>query len=200
MPPANVNRIDPKHKAITKLKTFIKLCPEAKISKSRAKEMVDEYWPKKAGPWPENNQWWSNGPIWLQDLVKQYKFLRPILTELRRCRHLPMEKGMDIVTDTINTDKRARPYAIINLDDDLKSNIAHELGCSVSTLKRYLAALVKCGVLKEFHKGRRGRYYSISYWSEYPDRESNEWKYKKNPLLTKSTVSRLKNFKIDWSQ
>lgn len=190
---------DPKNIAVLRLKAFIKLCREAGISKTRAKEMVDYFWPKKTGLWPECNGWWQNGPTWLHDLTSQYQYLSPILTQLKYCPPLPRLKGMDIVTETIGKGEKRYHYALIDLNDENKARIADKAGCSIPTLKRYLATLVKCGVVKEFNKGRLGRYYSMSYWIQYKNPETKNWDYKRNPLLTHSTLGNLKEFKVNWS-
>lgn len=193
-----MNISDPEKTAIIRLKAYIKLCREAKISKSKAKELLEEHWPKKAGLWPEKNKWWSDGPNWLHKLLRQYKFLQPILTELRHGRHIGHIKGMHIVDDGISIGKKKYLYAIIKLDEETKARIIRRVGCSPHTLKRYMATLVKCGVLKEFNRGRLGRFYSISYWAKYRNPETGNWDLKRNPLLTKSNLINLKKFKINW--
>lgn len=187
-------------KAERRMKRLIESCVEARISKARTKKMIDDLWPRKTGRWPSRNTWWNDGPDWLKKLIADNKFLEPILTEIFACRHITRTRGEDLVPDTIQVGNKQCHYALIDLDDEQKKVVADKAGCSVSALKRYLAALVKCGVLKEFHKGKLGRYYSISYWTEYLDPDSSSWKHKRAPLLRQKNMKGLKSFKVDWGK
>ncbi len=57
---------------------FIKRHDPLKVPKKTAKELIDETWPKKLGPWPQKNQWWQ-GKKWLQELSGKYQ-------KIVRCR------------------------------------------------------------------------------------------------------------------
>ena len=77
--------------------------------------------------------------------------------------------------------------------------IAGQIGCSEKTFSLYIRGLVKCELLKYFHCGKKGRYYSLAYWTKYPVDPKNkkgEWDYKKIMLLTKKTSVLLKDFSL----
>lgn len=137
------------------------------INEAALAEYVHKSKKVKEGPWPARLSWWSNGPKWLKDLNKKYQFLVPILDALKDHKAVSIEKNASVGVEQFEVNGEKADYVLLDLSKSRKI-ITKQIGCSEKTLSNYLRGLVKCGTLKYFHCGKKGRYYSLGYWAKYP--------------------------------
>ena len=104
-------------------------------------------------------------------------------------------KADDAVPLSCKIENNEYTYAV--LKSGLKESLAEKLGCSESTIRNYLSAFVKVGVLKVHRQGAKGTFYSIGYWQEFPGENQNDKrKVKVNKFLNSKTFINLRDFKV----
>ena len=146
--------------------------------------------------WPVSNGWWK-GRKWLSRKCIKYNFLESILIELNKCR-MRMRQSEQLPNNSESLyaiNKNALCYAFI---DPKWDEIAYKTGCSVSTLKKYLSALVKVGVLQEFNFGKRGRFFALGYFAKYYDKKNEKEKIRTIKFLNEENSKKLKEFDVKW--
>lgn len=148
----------------------------------------------KKGPWPLRHKWCREDKE-LQKKFKRYKYLVPLLNQLKDHRAISQERNKTLGIEPFKEFGVEKEYVLLDLSGSRK-RIADEIGCSETTLRHYVRGLVECGLMKYFHKGKAGRFYSMATWGIMPsDVDKNEFVDRKIMWLTSQTSNRLRKFK-----
>ena len=145
------------------------------------------------GPWPMRHKWCQKD-VEIQALFKRYKYLAPLLNELRYHKAISVDRNSALGVGPFEEHGIEKEYVLLDLSKSRK-RIADSIGCSEETVGNYIRGLVQCGLLKDFDKGRK-TYYAMGEWGVMPSKQDKkEFVPRKNMWLTKATSSRLKQFK-----
>lgn len=141
------------------------------LAETYLKEHPEKSKSKKKIPWPLKNKWWYHKRF--NDVKKRFKFLEAILIEIgdskyrlsqNECKKLSFtEKHLFILN------RKGKTLALMRLN--CKEMIAENIGCSVDTVKNYMAALTRIGALRVDNFGKGRKYYSCGYWGQYKNKE-----------------------------
>jgi hypothetical protein len=140
--------------------TYLKEHPEQlKKSKGKIKKI-----------YPRDLLWWQHKRFTTKK--NRFKFLEAILIAFYELPHLSYNNCKKLIYDSPNPEKH---LFILNgkgkipafLELNCKTEIAKKVGCSIYTMKEYIAMLVRCEILRvdNFVKGRI--YISVGYWRNY---------------------------------
>lgn len=91
--------------------------------------------------------------------------------------------------------KKKYQYASFLVNREFKDKISKELGCSISTIEKYIKAYCKAGILKMFgqHGSHGGVLYSDGYYIK-----THSWRHKINFVHnTKGFRKALREFKLE---
>jgi hypothetical protein len=142
--------------------------------------------------WPLKWDWWCDKKF---DLIrKKYNFLEDILIAMVHKKiRLTQKDTVALISpyeEKIDDDIYNKYWITINdnnyypalLKQGRKAWIAWRVGCSISTIENYLAALVRIQALRIYRLGKNGTYYSAGYWTKSPI-EDGSWIPKVTPYL-----------------
>ncbi len=162
------------------------------VNESDLMALIDKGKPEKGGPWPQRLRWVKEDKR-LQSIFKKYKYLAPLLNELKLHRAISQERNRGLGISAFNENGKEKEYVLLDISNS-RSRIAKDIECSETTVTHYIRGLVNCGLMKSFKKGQK-TYYTMATWGIMPsDADPDEYIPRKIMWFARRTSNKLGNF------
>jgi hypothetical protein len=159
-------------------------------------------------PWPKRYKWWREA-LFIQEACRKYKNLEPLIIELNYHNNYYKPDSCEEMLKGTKYECTKTDYTYAILRRGFCQRMATLLKVSTITIKRLVAELVKCELLKTFNLGgRKGIVICAGYYqfnavlglkeglAEGSTERGFDYGTRIRPFLKKANAHKLKNFRI----